>query len=104
MKRSKAYRRHQNALKYYRAYRILSDRWGFSLASEGELQELAGKLRDNLTACSCHMCRNPRRSKLVSGEERLTPQERRAQHIPDGQAGDAPLLQSDLAGFDSQVW
>lgn len=36
------------------------------------------KLADNITVCSCHMCRNPRRSAFHSGSERLTMQERRA--------------------------
>lgn len=36
-----------------------------------------GEWANHLKGCSCHMCRNPRRSKLFSGENLLTMQERR---------------------------
>ena len=32
----------------------------------------------NRAICSCHMCKNPRRSKLSSGKDKLTMQEVRA--------------------------
>lgn len=32
---------------------------------------------DNLAACSCHMCRNPRRNGFLGRHDRLTLQERR---------------------------
>lgn len=47
----------------------------------GKINGLPGnwdKLSDHLAACSCQMCRNPRRSTWHSGSERLTMQERRA--------------------------
>lgn len=34
-------------------------------------------LADNITVCSCHMCRNPRRSVFHTGLDKLTMQERR---------------------------
>jgi len=35
------------------------------------------KLADHIKSCSCHMCRNPRRSHFFTGADRLTLQERR---------------------------
>lgn len=35
------------------------------------------KLADHLAACSCQMCRNPRRSTFYTGIDKLTMQERR---------------------------
>lgn len=37
----------------------------------------AEHLADNLAVCSCDMCKNPRRSKMVKGKEKLTIQERK---------------------------
>lgn len=39
--------------------------------------DTAHKVADNITVCSCQMCRNPRRSTWHSGDESLTMQERR---------------------------
>lgn len=33
---------------------------------------------NHLKGCSCHMCRNPRRSHFHKGDQKLTMQERRA--------------------------
>lgn len=41
------------------------------------LAKMARRIRDHRTACSCQMCRNPRRSTLSKGWEKLTIQERR---------------------------
>lgn len=45
--------------------------------SEDELKLAAAKLRKHRAACSCHMCRNPRTSKVIKGKERITLQEHR---------------------------
>jgi len=37
----------------------------------------ARRIRDHRCACSCQMCRNPRRSALTKGKKRPTLQERR---------------------------
>jgi hypothetical protein len=37
----------------------------------------AEKLADHLANCSCAMCRNPRRSSLYKGNDKLTLQERK---------------------------
>jgi len=42
-----------------------------------------GKLRKNNVVCSCHSCRNPRRSHYFNGQEQLTIQERKAPGIDD---------------------
>lgn len=46
----------------------------------GELHGIPGnwdKEYDHLAVCSCHLCRNPRRSRLNSGSSVLTMQERK---------------------------
>lgn len=47
------------------------------LDAHGQDPKRHAKLADHITACSCHMCRNPRRSRLHSGASLLTIQERR---------------------------
>lgn len=47
----------------------------------GRLHGLPGnwdKVAEHLAVCSCQMCRNPRRSTIYSGLEKLTMQERKA--------------------------
>jgi hypothetical protein len=44
-----------------------------------KVSELARRIRDHRSVCSCQMCRNPRRSSLTKGSERKTIQERRHQ-------------------------
>lgn len=48
-------------------------------ASFGPTWEL---LYDHLASCSCHLCRNPRHSKLLKGDDLLTMQERKALTAP----------------------
>jgi len=39
-------------------------------------ERTAGHWADNLAKCSCHMCCNPRRNKMMKKKERLTRQEK----------------------------
>lgn len=50
----------------------------YALSSlQGEDVTRFARLADNIKACSCQMCRNPRRSTFHTGVDKLTMQERR---------------------------
>jgi|GEM_PF-6563760 len=51
------------------------------------LDERARRIRDHRSACSCQMCRNPRRSSLNKGKDKLSVQEKRFLRTPPS-AGD----------------
>jgi hypothetical protein len=73
----RALRRHQNARYLARAKRIATQ-WAFLPAEETEwIERTARLIRDNRKPCSCHMCRNGRRSPYARGLGLLTIQERR---------------------------
>lgn len=56
---------------------------GLWKTSDEEREKHIKKMAENRQKCSCHMCRNPRRSDFYSGEEKLTMQERRASRPED---------------------
>lgn len=81
MKRTAAWRRHQKFRARNRALKILHHwTWG-PQTTEDEIIDQAKHLADNLQSCSCHSCRNPRRSRYYKGKSKLTVQERR--HLDD---------------------
>lgn len=76
---TRALRRFHRARMVNRAKTIQRHWWWFDQQEDSEQLNLtAKKLADNISICSCHMCRNVRHSGFVKQTERLTMAERRA--------------------------
>ncbi len=71
----RAYNRQQSEKALKRARKV-AKRWVPKDPATAE--HIAHKLRDTPKLCSCHMCRNPRRSGWNKSDAKLTMQERRA--------------------------
>jgi len=79
MKRNYHFRKYHALRKQEHAYRVITQCWRVNQhILDEDVWLMARKLRDNLAVCSCPMCRNPRHSRLVSGTEKRTIQERKA--------------------------
>jgi len=81
MERTKDFRIHQKERNINKALRELKS-WGCLHETDDQMKLRAKKMADNRKINKCQCCCNPRRSKIVKGESRLTVQERRA---PDPQ-------------------
>ena len=88
-KTSRALRRHHRARMYNRAYHFKKHihQWFYDFQA-GSIRESTywtdenihlhlSRARDNMTQCSCPMCRNPRHNPWASEKERLTLQEKK---------------------------
>jgi len=72
---SRAARRHHQTKALAKALKVAAVK---SFSTDPQvLAKMARRIRDHRTACSCQMCRNPRRSALSKGWQKLTIQERR---------------------------
>lgn len=78
---SKAYNRAQDEKALKKAI-IIAKKWLYEPSPE-QLIKKANHLRHNRKQCSCEMCCNPRRSKWLSKNMKITQQERRAQTIEE---------------------
>lgn len=75
-KTGRAFRRHRDELSLKLAHK-LAEKWYPN--NPEKVEQAARRLKDNRKPCSCSMCGNPRRSKTVSGKEKLTVQERKVE-------------------------
>jgi hypothetical protein len=80
MERTKDFRIHQKERKINKAFKDLKN-WGFLHETDAQIRLRAKKMADNMKCNQCQCCCNPRRSKAVKGESKLTVQERRAPDI-----------------------
>ena len=75
-KKSRAERRHHHQRMLDKVKDFFIYQSGFWKTEEDKFQHQR-KLAENRKLCSCHMCRNPRRSAWYKGEGKLTMQEKK---------------------------
>jgi len=75
MKRTRGYRRNRKFIQRRKAEKYLRS---VMTISAGDSKAMCVYYADNITKCSCQMCRNPRHSNFSKGKTRISPNEYRA--------------------------